>query len=84
MPEQSQRIEVLRYGDLAETDVVHNGTDVWTYTSSTNSSTRRTLEQDSGAAKHDAGSDPAENLTPHTKPADISASKVNVASRSQQ
>jgi outer membrane lipoprotein-sorting protein len=48
-------------GDLAETDVVHNGSDLWTYDSSTNTVTHRVLPQRRGAPE---GSDPAANLTP--------------------
>jgi outer membrane lipoprotein-sorting protein len=40
-----QRIALL--GELSEADVVHNGSDVWTYTSDTNTVTHSTLKQPS-------------------------------------
>lgn len=46
-PTQS-RVEVL--DDLAATDVVVNGSDVWTWSSSTNEATHRTLPKDVGSA----------------------------------
>jgi outer membrane lipoprotein-sorting protein len=56
-----QRLALL--GDLAETDVVHNGNDVWTYTSMTNTSTHRTIGRAAVGANDGAESDPAQ-LTP--------------------
>lgn len=38
-----QRVALI--GELSEADVVHNGPDVWTYTSSSNTVTRTTLRQ---------------------------------------
>jgi outer membrane lipoprotein-sorting protein len=55
-----QRVAVL--GSLSESDVVHNGTDVWTYTSATNSVTHSTLPSQ---GKEKAGTtDPTKSLTP--------------------
>lgn len=56
-PTQS-RIEVL--DDLAATDVVVNGSDVWTWSSTTNEATHRTLPQ------HAAGADPKAPVSPDT------------------
>jgi outer membrane lipoprotein-sorting protein len=59
-----QRLALL--SDLDETDVVHNGADVWTYQSRTNTVTHSTLDraagaQDNTASKADAA---AQELTP--------------------
>jgi outer membrane lipoprotein-sorting protein len=52
---KQQRIALL--GQLSESDVVHNGTDLWTYSSTTRKVTHNTLTEpaDSGAADHAAG-----------------------------
>lgn len=56
-----QRIAVL--GSLSESDLVHDGKDLWTYTSATNAVTHSVLTSDTEAH---SGSDanPAESLTP--------------------
>jgi outer membrane lipoprotein-sorting protein len=61
-----QRLALL--GDLAETDVVHSGTDLWTYTSSTNTVTHRTLPA-AGRPQSSAGdsSTPEQQLTPQAQ-----------------
>ncbi|MEO6822491.1 MAG: hypothetical protein ABI468_08660, partial [Candidatus Nanopelagicales bacterium] len=53
---QRQRIALL--GDLAESDVVHNGGDVWVYSSSTNSVEHVTLPTGTRASDS-AAADPA-------------------------
>lgn len=59
-----QRLAVL--GSLSESDVVHNGNDLWTYTSSDNSYTHSTLSSRSSETKDpSAAPDPASaGLTP--------------------
>jgi outer membrane lipoprotein-sorting protein len=52
---QRQRIALL--GDLAESDVVHNGRDVWVYSSTTNSVQHLTLP--AGTHSSDGAADPA-------------------------
>ncbi len=61
-PDQ-QRLAVL--GSLSESDVVHNGKDLWTYTSSDNSVTHTTLPAP-GRSGHRpmAAENPATSLTP--------------------
>lgn len=54
-----QRLALL--DDMAETDLVHSGTDLWTYDSSTNTATHRVLPAPDGSG--DGGSAPAD-LTP--------------------
>ena len=56
-----QRLAVI--GQLSEADVVHNGRELWTYTSDTNSATHTVLG--AGRAQHGSTSDAAEPpLTP--------------------
>ncbi|HZE65835.1 MAG TPA: hypothetical protein VE081_04340 [Sporichthyaceae bacterium] len=57
-----QRVALL--GNLSETDVIHNGGDVWTYTSSSNTATHRRLP--TGTSTDHAGADAAE-LTPQAQ-----------------
>jgi outer membrane lipoprotein-sorting protein len=59
-----QRVALL--GDLTETDLVHNGADVWTYASSSNAVTHRTLPAHAGAPDASAGTDTTE-LTPQAQ-----------------
>lgn len=54
---QRQRLAVL--GQLAESDVVHNGSDLWTYTSRTNAVSHRTLP-----ARSAPSATPEQQLTP--------------------
>ncbi|HEV7207170.1 MAG TPA: hypothetical protein VGN54_00355 [Mycobacteriales bacterium] len=56
-----QRLALL--SDLAETDLVHNGTNLWTYTSATNTVTHRVLPPASGTP-HAAGSDSGNTADP--------------------
>ena len=59
--ESRQRVAVL--GQLSESDVVHNGSDLWTYTSSTRRVTHSTIRQPDdirGKAKAAIGSTPKE------------------------
>lgn len=57
----TQRVALL--GELSEADVVHNGGDVWTYTSDTNTVTHTTLPK--GKAEHpDPATHSAADLTP--------------------
>ena len=46
----ADRQRVALVGDLSETDVVHNGSDLWTYDSSRNTVTHRVLPQHSRSA----------------------------------
>jgi len=48
------RQRVALVGDLAESDVVHNGSAVWVYSSSSNTATRLTLPAGAGAATQSA------------------------------
>jgi outer membrane lipoprotein-sorting protein len=59
-----QRLAVL--GSLSESDVVRNGNDVWTYTSTDNSVTHSVLPAASARTAHHPGAadDPAATLTP--------------------
>jgi outer membrane lipoprotein-sorting protein len=68
--QQHQRIALL--GDLAETDVIHNGHDVWTYTSSSNTVTHRTVSAATGrigdpTTDGAAGAGPEQQLTPQAQ-----------------
>lgn len=58
---QRQRIGVL--GQLSEAEVVHNGTDLWTYTSATNAASHTVLSARHRSDRTDR-SDPAEHFTP--------------------
>ena len=61
-----QRLALL--GQLSEADVIHNGRDVWTYTSDTNTVTHTTLPahstSPSGATTTPSSSDPADSYSP--------------------
>jgi len=63
-----QRVALL--GDLAETDVTHNGSDIWTYSSQTNTVTHQTLSPHKTDATHahtvDSGP-PEQQLTPQAQ-----------------
>lgn len=66
-----QRVALL--GDLAETDMVHNGHDLWTYQSATNAVTHRTLPTAAGphaAAPPDTARNEA-SLTPEAAAAKL-------------
>ncbi|MGI8678703.1 MAG: LolA family protein [Jatrophihabitans sp.] len=56
-----QRVALL--GELSEADVVHNGPDVWTYTSDTNTVTHTTLSKHTGS-KHDGKTGGTDTNTP--------------------
>jgi outer membrane lipoprotein-sorting protein len=58
--QDKQRVALL--GQLSEADVVHNGQDVWTYTSDTNSVTHAVLP--TGKGKDTGASTDATDLTP--------------------
>ncbi|MBV9293358.1 MAG: hypothetical protein JO222_12990 [Frankiales bacterium] len=63
---QRQRIALL--GDLAETDVVHNVADLWTYTSRTNTVTHQHFGGGTTAASDSADTGtPAQQLTPQAQ-----------------
>lgn len=65
---QRQRIALL--GQLAEADVVHNGRDLWTYTSDTNTVTHIRLPRHA-AERVDAGDSVPANLTPGSVASDF-------------
>jgi outer membrane lipoprotein-sorting protein len=73
---QKQRIALV--GDLAESDVVHNGKDVWVYASSDNTASHLTLAARSakdakGTAQPDASAVPSPVVTPSQAAADAVA-----------
>jgi len=57
-----QRVALL--GQLSESDVIHNGSDVWTYSSSTRAVTHRTLPADAAANAKTAAENATSQLTP--------------------
>ena len=57
-----QRVALL--GQLSESDVIHNGSDMWTYSSSTRAVTHRVLPADAGANAKHAAEDATSQLTP--------------------
>ncbi|HEX3899390.1 MAG TPA: sigma-E factor regulatory protein RseB domain-containing protein [Mycobacteriales bacterium] len=54
-----QRIAIF-LSDLSETDIVHNGTDVWTYSSDSNSVSHSTVKSDSGETQTPEAADPVD------------------------
>jgi outer membrane lipoprotein-sorting protein len=66
-----QRIALV--GDLAESDAVHNGSDVWIYSSSLNTATHLTLKGHAGDAGKAADAMPSPVETPSKAASDIVA-----------
>ena len=62
---QRQRVALL--GDVAETDVVHSGHDVWTWASSTSTVTHSTLPAHTSKHRADVPASAADQLTPQAQ-----------------
>jgi outer membrane lipoprotein-sorting protein len=62
-----QRIALL--GDLAETDVIHDGTQLWTWSSATQAVSHQTVSSSPRATSGDRSPDAAEQLTPQAQAA---------------
>ena len=60
--QQQQRFALL--GQLSEDDVIHNGTDLWSYDSSTRTVTHTTVSKDASADVHVSIASPAPALDP--------------------
>jgi outer membrane lipoprotein-sorting protein len=71
-----QRVAIF-LSDLSEMDVVHNGTNVWTYSSDTNTVTHSTLKQ---PAEHSSQPDATTPVNP-TKAAEQALAKINPSTK---